>query len=101
MPLQQQFNYPLAIIKEVLDAQSIFWLNLDIKIDTDSQIPKIILYNAIEKFHNLNRSKEEQSILKTEITRLVNFWKKQKQQIENVIDDLKIQEKKVKKTIDY
>ena len=96
MPLQQQADYPLAIIKEVLDAQSNFWLNFDIQIDTDSQIPKIVLYNAIQKFYNLKRSREEQDILKTEITRLVNFWKKQKKRIENVMDDLKMQEKKVK-----
>jgi hypothetical protein len=96
LPLQQQADYPLAIIKEVLDAQSNFWLNFDIQIDTDSQIPKIVLYNAIQKFYNLKRSREEQDILKTEITRLVNFWKKQKKRIENVMDDLKMQEKKVK-----
>lgn len=80
-----------------MDAQSNFWLNLDIQIDIDSHIPKIVVYNAVQKFHNLNRSKEEQSILKTEITRFVNFWKKQKKQIEDVINDLKMQEKKVKK----
>jgi len=91
--LQQQTNYPLALISEVLNNQSTFWLSLDIKIDMDLQIPHTIIYNSIQKFYNLNRSKEEQSILKAEITRLVIFWAKQRQQIKNIMTKL---EKEVK-----
>jgi hypothetical protein len=56
--------------------------------DVNLQVPHTIIYNSIQKFHNLNRSKEEQSILKTEISRLVNFWAKQKEQISNIITKL-------------
>jgi len=94
--LQQQANYPLALINEVLNNQSTFWLSLDIKIDMNLQVPHTIIYNAIQKFYNLNRSKEEQNILKSEITRLVNFWARQKQQIKNIMIKL---EKEVKKFI--
>ncbi|GBB94952.1 hypothetical protein RclHR1_02450005 [Rhizophagus clarus] len=88
LPPQQQANYPLALIKEVLNNQSTFWISLDVNTNADTQIPQIVIYNAIQKFYNLHRSKEEQNILKTEITRLVDFWTKQKQQIENVIAKL-------------
>jgi len=69
-----KFPDALALINEVLNNQSTFWLSLDIKIDMNLQVPHTIIYNAIQKFYNLNRSKEEQNILKSEITRLVNFW---------------------------
>ncbi|CAB5213016.1 unnamed protein product [Rhizophagus irregularis] len=88
LPLQQQASYPLALINEVLNNQSTFWISLDVNINVDIQIPQIVIYNAIQKFHNLHRSKEEQNILKTEITRLVDFWAKQNEKIENVIAEL-------------
>ena len=59
----------------------------------DLQISHTIIYNSIQKFYNLNRSKKEQSILKAEITRLVIFWAKQRQQIKNIMTKL---EKEVK-----
>lgn len=98
LPLQQQVNYPLALINEVLNNQSTFWISLDVNINVDNQIPQIVIYNAIQKFYNLHRSKEEQNILKTEIIRLVDFWIKQKQQIKNVIDEL---DQKVKTFINH
>jgi hypothetical protein len=61
----------------------------------DLQIPHTIIYNSIQKFYNLNRSREEQSILKTEIIRLVNFWIKQKQQIKDTMIKLKKEVKKI------
>ena len=64
--MQQQPKYPLALINEVLNNQSTFWLSLDIKIDMNLHVPHTIIYNAIQKFYNLNRSKEEQNILKSE-----------------------------------
>jgi uncharacterized protein (DUF1778 family) len=54
------------------------------------------MYNAIQNFNNLNRSKEEQELVKSEITRLVIFWVEQKDLIEKAI---KLQEKKVNKFI--
>ena len=86
--LQQQAKYPLALINEVLNDQSTFWLCLDIEVDMDLQIPHTIIYNAIQKYYNLNRSEEEQSILKTEITRLIYFWVREKQQIKSIIAQL-------------
>ena len=60
--------------------------------DENCNVPRIIMYNAIQNFNNLNRSKEEQVLVKSEISRLTIFWVKQKELIENAI---KSQEKKV------
>jgi len=61
-------------------------------LDENCNVPRIIMYNAIQNFNNLNRSKEEQVLVKSEISRLTIFWVKQKELIENAI---KSQEKKV------
>lgn len=90
----QKKKYLTASIKNVLDNQSIFWISLDIILDENCNIPRIIMYNAIQNFNNLNRSKEEQELVKSEITRLVIFWVEQKDLIEKAI---KFQEKKVSK----
>ncbi|CAB4423895.1 unnamed protein product [Rhizophagus irregularis] len=70
----QKKKYLTASIKNVLDNQSNFWISLDIILDENCNIPRIIMYNAIQNFNNLNRSKEEQELVKSEITRLVTFW---------------------------
>ncbi|CAB5368131.1 unnamed protein product [Rhizophagus irregularis] len=87
----QKKKYLTASIKNVLDNQSNFWISLDIILDENCNIPRIIMYNAIQNFNNLNRSKEEQELVKSEITRLVIFWLEQKELIEKAI---KFQEKK-------
>lgn len=92
----QKKKYLTASIKNVLDNQSNFWISLDIILDENCNIPRIIMYNAIQNFNNLNRSKEEQELVKSEITRLVTFWVEQKDLIEKTI---KLQEKKVNKFI--
>jgi hypothetical protein len=50
------------------------------------------MYNAIQNFNNLNRSKEERDLVKSEIIRLIVFWVEQKELVEKAI---KSQEKKV------
>jgi len=89
----QKEKYPTASIKNILDNQSTFWMSLDIILDEDCQVPRIIMYNAIQNYNNLNRSKEEQDLIKSEITRLSIFWTKQKKIVEKAIENYKVQEK--------
>jgi len=51
------------------------------------------MYNAIQNYNNLNRSKEEQDLIKSEIKRLSIFWTKQKKIVEKAIENYKVQEK--------
>lgn len=93
LSLAQKEKYPTASIKNILDNQSTFWMSLDIILDEDCQVPRIIMYNAIQNYNNLNRSKEEQDLIKSEITRLSIFWTKQKEIVEKAIENYKVQEK--------
>ena len=89
----QKEIYLTATIDNVLDSESEFWISFDIILDDEScNVPRIIMYNAIKNHNNLNRSKEEQDLVKSEITRLVIFWIKQKELVEEAI---KCQERKV------
>jgi len=88
----QKEKYLIASTKSILDNQSTFWISLDIILDENSNVSRIIMYNAIQNFNNLNRSKEEQNLVKSEITRLIIFWVEQKKLVEKAI---KSQEKKV------
>ena len=88
----QKEKYLIASTESILDNQSTFWISLDIILDENCNVPRIIMYNAIQNFNNLNRSKEEQDLVKSEITRLVIFWVEQKELVEKAI---KSQEKKV------
>jgi hypothetical protein len=90
-PLAQKDKYPMASLDIILDNQSTFWISLDIILDENCNIPRIIMYNIIQSYNNLNRSKEEQDLVKSEITRLVNFWVNQRKFVEKAIED---QEKK-------
>jgi len=94
LPIQKE-KYPTASIKNILDNQSTFWMSLDIILDENCHVPRIIMYNAIQNYNNLNRSKEEQDLIKSEITRLTIFWAKQKKLVEKAIEDCKVQETKV------
>ena len=88
----QKEKYLIASTESILDNQSTFWISLDIILDENSNVSRIIMYNAIQNFNNLNRSKEEQNLVKSEITRLIIFWVEQKKLVEKAI---KSQEKKV------
>jgi hypothetical protein len=88
----QKEKYLIASTESILDNQSTFWISLDIILDENCNVPRIIMYNAIQNFNNLNRSKEERDLVKSEIIRLIVFWVEQKELVEKAI---KSQEKKV------
>ncbi len=71
-------------------------MSLDIILDESSIILRIAIYTAIQNYNNLNRSKEEQNIIKSEIIRLSSYWIKQEKLIETAIEKYKMQEQKVK-----
>ena len=81
-------NYPKAIFDEIVTHTSNFWQVLDISIDGNINIPRIVIFNSIKNFNNLQRSKEEISLIAQELDRLYNFWMNQKLVIENKIKHL-------------
>jgi hypothetical protein len=83
--------YPDSTLKDVLDHKSDLWKALDLNIDDSFGIPRIILYNAIQNYNNLCRSKEEQILIPQELSRLLNHWKIIKVNIENKLDKIKDQ----------
>jgi len=84
-------NYPDSTIKDVLDHKSDLWKTLDLNIEDDYGVSRIILYNAIQNYNNLCRSKEEQILIPQELSRLLNYWKVIKNNIENKLDEIKNQ----------
>jgi flagellin-specific chaperone FliS len=81
-------NYPEAIFDEIVNYTSNFWQVLDISIDGNVDIPRIVIFNSIKNFNNLQRSKEEISLITQELDRLYNFWMNQKLVIENKMKQL-------------
>ena len=84
-------NYPDSTIKDVLDHKSDLWKTLDLNIEDDYGVSRIILYNAIQNYNNLCRSKEEQILIPQELSWLLNYWKVIKSNIENKLDEIKNQ----------
>ena len=81
-------DYPKAIFNEIVDYTSSFWQILDISIDDQGDIPRIVIFNSIKNFNNLQRSKEEISLIMQELSRLYNFWMNYKTKIENELQQL-------------
>ncbi|CAB5372155.1 unnamed protein product [Rhizophagus irregularis] len=84
-------NYPDSTLKDVLDNKSDLWKALDLNTEDNHGIPRIILYNAIQNYNNLCRSKEEQILIPQELFQLLNHWKIIKINIENKLDEIKDQ----------
>ena len=75
-------NFPEATFDDIVNHKSNFWKLLDLAIDDNSNIPRIIMYNSIQHFNNLKRAKEEINLIPIEIDRLFKFWFNQKLIIE-------------------
>lgn len=83
--------YPDPTLKDVLDHKSDLWKALDLNTEDNYGIPRIILYNAIQNYNNLCRSKEEQNLIPQELSRLLDHWKIIKINIKNKLDEIKDQ----------
>ena len=83
--------YPDSTLKDVLDHESDLWKALDLNIEDSFGVPRIILYNAIQNYNNLCRSREEQILIPQELSRLLDHWKIIKINIENKLDKIKDQ----------
>jgi len=81
-------NYPDSTLKDVLDHKSDVWKAFDLNTEENYGISRIILYNAIQNYNNLCRSKEEQILIPQELSRLLNHWKIIKINIENKLDEI-------------
>ena len=80
-------NFPEAIFSDIIDHESNFWKSLDLTID-DNNIPRIVLYNSIRHFNNLERAEEEIKLIPIELNRLLTFWINQKLEIEKNLQQL-------------
>ncbi|CAB4496102.1 unnamed protein product [Rhizophagus irregularis] len=82
-------DYPKAIFNEIVNHTSDFWQILDISInDKMDNIPRIVIFNSIKNFNNLQWSKEEISLIVQELKRLYDFWMNYKIKIENKLQQL-------------
>src|SRR2546429_7887679 len=81
-------NYPDSTLKDVLDHKSDLWKALDLNTEDSYGIPRIILYNAIQNYNNLCRSKEEQNLIPQELSQLLDHWKIVKLNIENKLNEI-------------
>ena len=90
LPNESQ-NYPDSTFKDILDYKSDLWKALDLNTDDSYGIPRIILYNSIQNYNNLCRSKEEQVLIPQELSRLLDHWKTIKINIENKLNEAKNQ----------
>ncbi|CAB4490608.1 unnamed protein product [Rhizophagus irregularis] len=91
-------DYPKAIFNEIVNHTSDFWQILDISInDKMDNIPRIVIFNSIKNFNNLQRSKEEISLIVQELKRLYDFWMNYKIKIENKLQQLQQFNEKLQK----
>ncbi|GBB87582.1 hypothetical protein RclHR1_14040003 [Rhizophagus clarus] len=80
-------NYPELSINHILDHKSDLWKILDLNTEDNCGISRIILYNAIQNYNNLNRAKEEQNMIPQELSRLLTYWNTIKINIENKLNE--------------
>ncbi|CAB4491585.1 unnamed protein product [Rhizophagus irregularis] len=93
-------DYPKAIFNEIVNHTSDFWQILDISInDKMDNIPRIVIFNSIKNFNNLQRSKEEISLIVQELKRLYDFWMNYKIKIENKLQQLQQFNEKTTKNV--
>jgi hypothetical protein len=62
-------------------------------------IPRIVIFNSIKNFNNLQRSKEEISLIVQELKRLYDFWMNYKIKIENKLQQLQQFNEKTTKNV--
>ncbi|CAB5396216.1 unnamed protein product [Rhizophagus irregularis] len=94
-------DYPKAIFNEIVNHTSDFWQILDISInDKMDNIPRIVIFNSIKNFNNLQWSKEEISLIVQELKRLYDFWMNYKIKIENKLQQLQQFNEKTTKNIE-
>lgn len=62
-----------------------FWKIADTKLDSDNLTPRIIIYESITSYNNLNRAQEEKSLIIQEFNRLITYWETMENQLRNII----------------
>jgi hypothetical protein len=82
-------EFPEATFGDIINHSSNFWKSLDLTIDDDFNIPRIVMYNSIQHFNNFKRAEEETNLIPIEIDRLFKFWVNQKLEIEKRLQQYK------------
>lgn len=83
-------NFPEATFTDIINHESNFWKSLDLTIDNNTNIPRIVIYYSIQHFNNLERAEEEINLIPIELNRLSTFWIDQKLEIEKKLQQLEI-----------
>lgn len=83
-------DFPEATFANIINYGSSFWNSLDLTIDNDTNIPRTVIYHAIQDFNNLEQSEEEINLILIELNRLFTFWNIQKLEAEKKLQQLKI-----------
>jgi hypothetical protein len=81
-------DFPEATFADIINHGSSFWNSLDLTIDNDTNIPRTVIYHAIQHFNNFERAEEEINLILIELNRLFTFWNIQKSEIENTLQQL-------------
>ena len=62
-----------------------FWKISEIKLDSDNLTPRIIIYESITNYDNLNRAQEETILIIQEFNRLITYWQSMEDQLRNIL----------------
>ena len=82
-------KFSKATFGDIINHNSSFWKSLDLTIDDDFDIPRIVMYNSIQYFNNFKRAEEEIELIPIEVDRLFKFWVNQKLEIEKRLQQYK------------
>ncbi|CAB4482642.1 unnamed protein product [Rhizophagus irregularis] len=92
-------NFPKATFNDIVNHGSNFWKSLDLAVDNDTNIPRIVINHSIQHFNNFKRAEEEINLIPIELNRLYTFWINQKLEIKGIVYILKGYYEKIKKNI--
>ena len=87
LPNNNKHDFPVANFKSIITLSSDFWKMVDVNLDLEKISPRIIMYEAITNYNNLNRAREESSLIIQEFKRLVTHWQNMEDQLKHILDD--------------
>lgn len=94
-------NFPKATFNDIVNHGSNFWKSLDLAVDNDTNIPRIVINHSIQHFNNFKRAEEEINLIPIELNRLYTFWINQKLEIVKILQQLEITNNLFEESIYY
>lgn len=87
LPINNKGDLPVANFESIITLTSDFWKIVDINLDSENFPSRIIMYEAITNYNNLNRAKEETLLIIQEFKRLITHWQNMENQLKCILDD--------------